>query len=97
MLDIQQHKLVQPTSGVSLLPVCTCVTLQAADTSKPGADKQLNFQFYRNPAAILADSNQQVGMPYHPDRKQAAVQSVLGFQACGTPYMQLQHFWGTWA
>jgi hypothetical protein len=29
---------------------------------KPGADRELNFQFYRNPAAILADSQQQVGI-----------------------------------
>lgn len=32
----------------------------AAATPKPAADRQLNFQFYRNPAAILADENEQV-------------------------------------
>lgn len=52
------------------------LTLQAADASKPKADKQLNFQFYRNPAAILADSNQQVGIHYEPGGRQAAAQSV---------------------
>lgn len=36
--------------------------MQAAAASKPEADKQLHFQFYRNPAAILADSSGQVGM-----------------------------------
>jgi hypothetical protein len=38
---------------------CSC-TAQGVEVQKPAADKQLNFQFYRNPAAILADDNQQV-------------------------------------
>jgi hypothetical protein len=39
--------------------------MQAAATPKPAADRQLNFQFYRNPAAILADENQQVWPSMH--------------------------------
>jgi hypothetical protein len=34
--------------------------LQAAVTEKPAARRDLNFQFYRNPAEVIADSDNQV-------------------------------------
>jgi hypothetical protein len=42
------------------LTACVVAGTQAATMPKPTADRQLNFQFYRNPAAIIADDNQQV-------------------------------------
>jgi hypothetical protein len=36
------------------------VLLQAAVTEKPAASRDLNFQFYRNPAEIIADADNQV-------------------------------------
>jgi hypothetical protein len=37
-----------------------CRLLQAAVTDKPAASRDLNFQFYRNPAEIIADADNQV-------------------------------------
>lgn len=34
--------------------------MQAAKTPKPDADKQLYFQLYRNPAAIIPDAQNKV-------------------------------------
>jgi hypothetical protein len=47
--------------------------VQAAATSKPAATRDLYFQFYRNPAEIIADADNQV-------RLQAAVQKELILQ-----------------
>jgi hypothetical protein len=48
--------------GCAVVPASR--TAQGVEVDKPSADKQLNFQFYRNPAAILGDDNQQVRLAW---------------------------------
>lgn len=67
LLSIRQFITICPAeAGVLCLPWWLFRAVQAAVSEKPGASRDLFFQFYRNPAEIIADADNQV-------RQQASV------------------------
>eukprot|EP00775_Hariotina_reticulata_P013005 gene13005-13134_t len=55
----------------------------AAKADKPSADRHLHFQFYRNPAAILADENHQVHA-IRVEKTRLVADAARGVVAVGT-------------